>query len=947
MGLKFRTCTVALAALVLGAALSAFAPSIAAAQPGTLMGRVTDHEARPLPSVQIMAVAADGRTAASGYSGSDGRYRIAVPAGSYRVRFQVIGYREAEVPAVTVPAGGSAVADITLEPAAVVIEQLVVTASKSEEKAIDAPSTNFSVDQSQIRARPTVTPVDHLRSVPGVDIITYGLQGANITTRGFNNIFSGSLHMLTDHRLAHIPSLRVNLAHFVPTNNEDLDRIEVILGPGSALYGPNTAAGVLHMITLSPLDGQGTTVSVAGGARDLLQGEFRTAHLLRPNLGFKLSGRYMQATEWEMADSAEVRARRQAQTNPAFRQALLLRGLTEAEVNQRFERIAERDFDMQQWSGEARLDWMTPRGIRSVLQAGRTNVGKGIELTGLGAGLARDWSYTYVQARTSYNEFFAQAYVNMSDAGDTYTLKDGEAIVDESKLFVAQVQHGMNLGERAGFTYGADFIRTMPESRGTIYGQFEDDSNMTEIGAYLQGRFNVTPRLDLIAAGRIDSHSELESAVFSPRAALVFRATDEQTVRLSYNRAFSTPTAINLFLDKSGGVARGLEALLFLSRGQGSGRGGYRFQNADGTLTGMRSPFTRINNQPAPAQLLPANGQTLVQFWDAAIAVVAAQSGGQISPALVQYIQTLRPTAANPIGVDVRNLLTGEIRPLAQTQLQPIVPIEESITSTIELGYQSTLFQRLQVSAGVWRSDYTNFTSPLIPVTPLLQMSSADVTTYLVPRLTPALMAQGMPAQQAEATARTIAGGMASVPLAVVSSDQVNAVGADIMATYVNAGDVTLHGFDAALRLNVTPNWSVSGGGSWVNEDHVRIPFGGVDQVVALNASPLKVNGGLHYQHLGLGLNGEVRARHSSEFPANSADYVGMNCLNLENPPPGVEDCVKSATIVDFNLGYRLPVPSSPTLQLSITNLFDEPYRAFVGVPEIGRFAMLRLRYEF
>jgi outer membrane receptor for ferrienterochelin and colicins len=928
-------------------ALSLFGASPLLAQSGTVSGRTTDHEGRPLPSVQVLAIAQDGRTAASGYTGNDGRYRMAVPAGTYLVRFQVIGYREADATGVVVPAGGAAVADMTLQPAAVTIEQLVVTASKSEEKAIDAPSTTFSIDQSQIRARPTVSPVDHLRAVPGVDIISYGLQGANITTRGFNNIFSGSLHMLTDHRLAHIPSLRVNLAHFVPTNNEDLDRIEVILGPGSALYGPNTASGVMHMITRSPLDGQGTAFSLAGGARDFLQGEFRTAQMVTPSIGVKLSGRYMRATEWQMTDSAEVRAKRQADTNPAFRQALLLRGLTNDEVNARFGRIANRDFSMEQWGGEARVDWMSSRGIRSVLSGGMTNIGKGIELTGLGAGLARDWSYSFLQARTSYNEFFAQAYLNMSDAGDTYTLKDGEAVVDESRLFVAQVQHGLNVGGRAAFTYGADFIRTMPESRGTIYGQFEDDANMTEMGGYVQGRFNVMPRLDLVAAGRVDTHSELESAVFSPRAALVFRAAEQQTVRLSYNRAFSTPTAINLFLDKSGGVARGLEALLFLSRGQGTGRDGYRFQNPDGSLTGMRSPFTRVNGQAAPATLLPANGQTLVQFWDAAIGVVAAQSGGQISPALVQYISSIRPTAANPIGIDVRNLLSGEIRPLAQSPMMDIEPIRESITSTIELGYQANLWQRLQVSAGVWRSDYTNFTSPLIPVTPLLQLSSTDVIAYLVPRLTPVLMAQGLPAATAEATARGIAAGMASVPLAVVSSDMVNAVGADIMATYVNAGDVTLNGFDAALRLTLTPNWSVSGGGSWVSDDHVRIPFGGVDQIVALNASPLKLNGGVHFQHLGRGLTGEVRARHSAEFPANSADYVGVNCLNLENPPPGAENCVASATIVDLNFGYRLPVPYSPTVQLSVTNIFDEPYRAFVGVPEIGRFAMLRLRYEF
>ena len=84
-------------------------------------------------------------------------------------------------------------------------------------------------------------------STPGVDIITQGVQSTNVVVRGFNNIFSGALYTLTDNRMAGVPSLRVNVMHFVPTTDEDLQRMEVVLGPGSALYGPNTANGVLHL----------------------------------------------------------------------------------------------------------------------------------------------------------------------------------------------------------------------------------------------------------------------------------------------------------------------------------------------------------------------------------------------------------------------------------------------------------------------------------------------------------------------------------------------------------------------------------------------------------------------------------------------------------------------------------------------------------------------------
>src|SRR5690606_9093957 len=117
----------------------------------------------------------------------------------------------------------------------------------------------------------------------------------NIVLRGFNNVFSGALYMLSDHRIAGVPSLRVNFPHFIPSTNDDIERIEVVLGPGSALYGPGTSNGVMHILTKSPLTTQETSVSLTGGERSLLHGTFRTSQLVSENFGIKLSGQYLQA----------------------------------------------------------------------------------------------------------------------------------------------------------------------------------------------------------------------------------------------------------------------------------------------------------------------------------------------------------------------------------------------------------------------------------------------------------------------------------------------------------------------------------------------------------------------------------------------------------------------------------------------------------------------------
>ena len=382
--------------------------------------------------------------------------------------------------------------------------------------------------------------------------------------RGFNNIFSGAVHVLTDHRIASIPSVQVNLMQFVPSTDEDIARMEVVLGPGAALYGPNTANGVVHLIIRSPLEGSNTTASVAGGERDIFKGVFRTSHLLNDDFGVKVSGSLFRGQEWPYTDPVEVAAIAQASANPpAFAQ---LYGITLDEVD----RVGVRDYDIFRWGVEARADWRFTEEGTAIFQVGRSS-NDGIELTGLGAAQTDDWVYDFYQARFNLGRLFAQAYLNTSDAGDTFLLRRGAALVDKSKMRVAQLQHGLALAdERLDLVYGLDYRTTTPESERTIYGRYEDDDEITEFGAYTQAELDFTEQFSLVGALRFDDTSVLEDPVWSPRAALVFTPMEQQSFRLTYNRAFSTPTSLNMFLDISwagaGSRRRGLSAACHRTR---------------------------------------------------------------------------------------------------------------------------------------------------------------------------------------------------------------------------------------------------------------------------------------------------------------------------------------------------------------------------------------------
>jgi outer membrane receptor for ferrienterochelin and colicins len=937
--------------------LSAVAALPASGQQATIAGTVTDAgSGQPLPAVEVVV---QGQ-ATGALTNQAGRFNIPVNPGTYTVTAYRIGYETRTLTAVQATAGQATNLGIALESRAVVLDPIQVTVGRMVQKATDAPATVSVVSEARIEEKVVATPIEHMKDVVGVDVINYGVSAGNVVVRGFNNIFSGALHFLTDNRVASIPSLNVNLMQFVPSTDEDISRIEVVLGPGSALYGPNTANGVLHFITRSPLEGSQTTMSVAGGERSVFKGVFRTSQQIRPTFGVKVSGSMFRGNEWEFQDSVEVQARRECVNTVAVCRAkvqALYPTSSTAEVDAIVARVGVRDYDIMRWGGEARADWRFRENGTLILQGGRSS-NSGVELTGLGGGQTDDWAYSYYQARVNLGRLFAQTYLNTSDAGESFLLRQGGLLVDKSKMWVGQVQNGTGLlDDRLDFIYGIDYKKTTPDSEGTIYGKYESVDEIKEFGAYLQTQINPVEKLQLVGALRYDESTTMEDPVLSPRAAVVFTPKEAQSFRATYNRAFSTPSTLNFFLDINGGRApSSLGTLGFLVRATGPGPDGLQFQTGTGTFEGMRSPFTPAG-LGGPKTLVPINVQTL---WQYAMGLLQAQ--GRLTAAQVQGL-TSAPVMAQ-VGAAVRinsfDPVTGNVTPLASTVVPDVPRLEPSTTTTYEIGYQGVFSDKIALAADAWWSNRDNFTSPLTVWTPLLALDRA--TTQAV--LTGVFQAQGLPPAQAAATAAALAGGIGSdpatkapgAPLAVISSPDIsNPAGADLVTTYVNYGEVDLSGADVSLTAFLTSEWTLGVTGSLVSDNHFRLTpatTGATEQIVALNAPDKKGTVTVGYRSAVTGFNGEIRGRFTAGFPANSAGYVGTECVLTEAEKVTaragglLEPCVKSAAVFDATAGYHF-ANTGATVQLYVSNLFDSDYRNFVGVPNIGRLALLQLKYDF
>ncbi len=144
----------------------------------------------------------------------------------------------------------------------------VTTVSKKPEKLSDATAAVFVITAEDIRRAGARSIPEALRMAPGIQVSQIDASKWAITSRGFNDTFSNKLLVMIDGRSVYTPLFSGVFWDAQDTFMEDIERIEVIRGPGAALWGANAVNGVINIITKSAQETQGTVMTVGTGTHE-------------------------------------------------------------------------------------------------------------------------------------------------------------------------------------------------------------------------------------------------------------------------------------------------------------------------------------------------------------------------------------------------------------------------------------------------------------------------------------------------------------------------------------------------------------------------------------------------------------------------------------------------------------------------------------------------------
>jgi iron complex outermembrane receptor protein len=386
---------------------------------------------------------------------------------------------------------------------------VITIASKRKQLITEAPSTVSVITAEDIKNSGAADLEELFRLVPGIDVMAMSVSDYDICARGMNVPGVDKMLVLLDKRCVYLDFYGIVVWSMIPVALEDIKRIEIIKGPGSAMYGANAYSGVINIMTKSVEESEGTLVKAAAGEGNTLNGSLIHAGT-QNDFGYKLSLNWKKADEWSGDETG-----------------------------------------LESFDGSILTNYAVSDTSRLSISAGRCDSPTGKTMTKIGL-FERDGTIDYVKLNYDTSALNIQCFRNKLDVDTVYMGADYPISTDTYDM---DIQRSLPFGRRHMLTCGGSYRHNKIEST------LVDKTHTQDIWAvFLDSEIRPAEKLILNLGTRYDRHSLIGEEI-SPRASLIYTPAKRHIFRIAYGTAFKNPHFVQSYLHIPAAFAHGNEEL--------------------------------------------------------------------------------------------------------------------------------------------------------------------------------------------------------------------------------------------------------------------------------------------------------------------------------------------------------------------------------------------------
>ncbi len=388
----------------------------------------------------------------------------------------------------------------------------VYTTIERNLQPVDTTAAAVSVlTPDEIRRSGATTIPDALRLVPGLDVARVDAHTWAISSRGFNDVFANKLLVMIDGRTIYSPLFSGVFWDEEDVVLEDIDRIEVVRGPGATLWGANAVNGVINVVTKSAKDTQGLLLSGGGGTEERGFGTVR--------YGFQIDdGIYMRVyTKYFDRDSSVL-----PNGTDAFDSWNMVRGGFRIDVDKANNNLLTLQGDA--YSGQEKEAYVspTPTFPFAMTQRSIDNVA--------GANVLGRWTHDFKDSKLTVQAYYDRKARNnpvFSEVRDTGDL---------------DVQHNIHASDRHEITWGVGFRTTRRNGKNSLNVTLNpEDDTRNLYSTFFQDQIAVAQRFKVIIGSKFE-HNDFTGFEVQPSIRALYTPATNQTIWAAVSRAVRTPS---------------------------------------------------------------------------------------------------------------------------------------------------------------------------------------------------------------------------------------------------------------------------------------------------------------------------------------------------------------------------------------------------------------------